>query len=240
MTATAILITLGSFIAAYINAVFATGGFFVMLAFGTTALPLTIAIPLQPAFIYTSLMARVAYFWKELDRKIVLSFSIGAVVGVFLGARIFITLPEWIISIGIGTMMLLITWMPAVKFRPRFKYPYLPIGFLHAFLTTVFGASGLLQTIMVRTSLLKLEITSTLAACFIVLETMRSIGYAAQGFNYTGHLALIALASLAGIAGTWAGKGAEHLISDQAFRTVFKWLMTLVALRLLYKAWVLI
>jgi uncharacterized membrane protein YfcA len=39
--------------------------------------------------------------------------------------------------------------------------------------------------------------------------------------------------------GTWVGKHTEHLISEKVFRIIFKWMMTLVALRLIYRGWLL-
>jgi uncharacterized membrane protein YfcA len=45
------------------------------------------------------------------------------------------------------------------------------------------------------------------------------------------------MATIAGVAATWAGKRVTCKVSEQAFRRVFKSLITLVALRLLLKAW---
>ena len=69
---------------------------------------------------------------------------------------------------------------------------------------------------------------------------MRVIGYASVGFNYGEHINLIILASVAGIFGTWVGKYTEHFISEKLFRIIFKWLITFVALRLLYKGLVIL
>jgi uncharacterized membrane protein YfcA len=235
INSTAIIITLGSFIAAYVNAVFATGGYFIMLAVCTSLLPMTIAIPIQPALIYTSLIARVGYFKAHTNWHIVLTFCVGAVIGVFIGAKTFIQLSESILSLAVGIMIVVIVWLPKTGFRIQIKYPYFTVGILHAFLTTAIGASAVLQTIILRSPLLKLQITGTLAACFLAMEGMRIIGYASVGFDYTEFLTLIIMSSLAGIAGTWIGKRTEHLISEKLFRVVFKWLITFVALRLLYK-----
>jgi uncharacterized protein len=237
---TTLIITFASFLAAYINAVFATGGYFVILAISTWVLPMTTALPLQPSLIYTSLIARVAYFWTHSDWSIVLTFCVGAVLGVFLGANAFIYLSEAILSLSVGGMMLFITWLPPVSYRLKIKYPYIPVGIIHGFLTTAIGGSAVLQTIIMRTTLLKRQVTATLASCFIAMETMRIIGYASVGFNYAEHIPIIITASIAGVLGTWVGKHTEHFISEKLFRIIFKWLMTFIALRLLYRGWVLI
>ena len=235
INSTTVFITLGSFIAAYVNAVFATGGYFIMLAVCTSLLPMTIAVPIQPALIYTSLIARVSYFWSHTNWQIVLTFCIGAVIGVVIGAKTFIQLSESILSLAVGVMIGIIVWLPKTGFRLQLKHPYFSVGVLHAFLTTAIGASAFVQTIILRSPLLKRQITGTLAACFLAMEGMRIIGYAIVGFNYVNYITLIIMASLAGIVGTWIGKRTEHHISEKLFRVVFKWMITIVALRLMYK-----
>jgi len=237
---TTLIITLGSFIAAYVNAVFATGGYFIILAIVTWVLPMTTALPLTPSLIYTSLIARVAWFWSHTNWPIVFTFCLGAVIGVASGAYTFVYLSEAILSLAVGGMILFITWLPPVGYRPKMKYPYFPVGILHGYLTTAIGGSAILQTILMRTTLLKRQVTGTLASCFIAMESMRVIGYASVGFDYGDYLPVIFAASIAGILGTWIGKRTEHFISERHFRIIFKCLLTFVALRLIYKGWLLI
>ena len=47
MDLTLIVIILGGFCASFINAAFATGGIYIMLAATSSVLPLTVAVPLQ-------------------------------------------------------------------------------------------------------------------------------------------------------------------------------------------------
>ncbi|NNE37138.1 MAG: sulfite exporter TauE/SafE family protein, partial [Gammaproteobacteria bacterium] len=112
--------------------------------------------------------------------------------------------------------------------------PYIPVGLVHGFLTTAIGGSAILQMIIMRTNLIKRQVTGTLASCFLAMEAMRVMGYASVGFNYVEHITVIIFASITGILGTWVGKHTEHFISEKNFRIVFKWMMTLIALRLIY------
>ena len=45
MDYTLVIITLGSFLAAFVNAAFATGGVYLLLAAGSTVFPMTVVIP---------------------------------------------------------------------------------------------------------------------------------------------------------------------------------------------------
>lgn len=55
------------------------------------------------------------------------------------------------------------------------------------------------------------------------------------GFSYRDYLPHILGATVAGFAGTWLGKWVTHHISETLFRQVFRGLVTVIALRLIYK-----
>jgi uncharacterized membrane protein YfcA len=239
MDVTLVVITLGSFVASFVNVAFATGGVYLLLAASTAVLPITAAVPLQSAFAFSSLLARIGYFWSHIRWPIVAAFALGAAIGVALGARVFVSLPEATIAGLLGCLLLVLIWFPTVGRRLPLKHPFFLVGGLHSFLATLFGVGALLQPAMLRTRLLKLQITATLAACLITMDVFKITGYVAVGFDYRDYLPHIALATVAGLLGTWAGKHVTHRISETTFRRVFKWLITVVALRLLYRAWVL-
>ena len=94
-----VIITFGSLIAAFVNAAFATGGVYILLASGSAVFPMTVAVPLMPLLAFASLVARVFFFWKHVYWHIVLAVFIGSSVGVFLGVNIFILIPEALLSL---------------------------------------------------------------------------------------------------------------------------------------------
>jgi len=117
------------------------------------------------------------------------------------------------------------------------RHPFFFVGGIHAFLSTLFGVGTLLQPAILRTNLVKLQITGTLAASLAILDVFKITGYVWHGFHYTPYIAHIVLATIAGFAGTWAGRQITHRVSEAVFRLVFKGLITLVAIRLLYRGW---
>ena len=229
------VITAGCFLAAFINAAFATGGVYIMLAASTSVLPLTAAVPLQAAFSFASLLARMIYFWTHINWRIVAGFAIGSAIGVFFGARVFVSLPEATIATLLGCLLIFLIWTPTSRIQINIKHPFFYVGVIHSFLGTLFGVGTLLQPAILRTRLRKLEITSTLAGCLLSMDIFKITGYVAYGFDYRAYIPHIVMATLAGIVGTWMGKRVTHFVSERVFRAVFKWLITLVAIRLLYK-----
>lgn len=232
---TLVVITVGGFIAAFVNAAFATGGVYIVLLSSISVLPITAAIQLQAAFSASSLFGRVFFFWKDIDWTIVSTFALGCLVGVGLGTVTFANLPDQLISILLGFVLLLMIWLPKLPKAPRLKRPFMYIGVVHSYISAIFGVGGILQPAILRTDLRKDVITGTLAACMVAMEAMKVSGYLSIGFNYANYIPHIICANIAGVLGVWAGKRVTHLISEQTFRTFFKIFVSLVALRLIWR-----
>ena len=230
-----VIITFGSLIAAFVNAAFATGGVYILLASGSAVFPMTIAVPLLPLLAFASLVARVFFFWKHVYWHIVLAVFIGSSVGVFLGVNIFIMIPEALLSLIIGCLLIVLIWAGSFKLPVSSSKIFIFVGMVHSLVATVFGVGAFLQPAILRTELVKLQITGTLAACMLSMDIFKIVGFSSLGFNYIQFLPHIIGATLAGFFGTWAGKRATKKISEILFRKVFKWLVTLIALRLVFK-----
>ena len=230
-----LVITLGSFAAAFVNAAFATGGVYIMLLASVSVLPISFAVPLQPAFAGASLSARIFLFRQYINWRIVSVFVLGSLLGVYLGTRTFVAMPENTIAILLGVVLLALIWMPGFKRRIPIRHPFFFVGIVHSYLGALFGVGGVLQPFMLRTDLVKLQITGTLAACLLALDVLKATGYVSFGFSYLDFIPHIIGATVAGFAGTWVGKRVTHHISEDLFRRVFRILVSLVALRLVYK-----
>lgn len=229
-----IVVTFGSLVAAFINAVFATGGVYILLAIGSTIFPMTIAVPLMPLLAFASLISRVFFFWKHIAWRIVLPVFIGSSLGVFLGVKVFIMIPEKLLSLIIGCLILVIIWVGTFKLPAGSSKIFILVGTVHSFVATIFGVGAFLQPAILRTELVKMQITGTLAACMLLMDIFKIIGFSSLGFNYLTYLPHIVGATFAGFLGTWLGKRTTKKISEITFRKVFKWLVTLIALRLVF------
>ena len=106
---------------------------------------------------------------------------------------------------------------------------------VHSFIATVFGVGAFLQPAILRTELIKMQITGTLAACMLSMDIFKVFWFSNIGFDYLIYLPHILCATIAGLVGTWLGKRTTTMVSEQTFRRVFKFIVTLIALRLLFK-----
>jgi uncharacterized membrane protein YfcA len=224
----------GSFLAAVSNAAFSTGGAMIVLAVTSTVLPASMVVPLHSTLLIGSTASRALVFRRHVDWKIAGPFLVGSVFAVAIGARIYFTLPESVIGIAIALVMLVAIWLPGISWRPRLRHPWAVVGFVHSLLSTLFAYGALLHAVILQTGLQRREIVGTMAVALTGMGVFKISGYALNGFDYRPFALVILLSVLAAFLGTWVGKRINDRVSEDTFRFVFRALVTVTALRLLY------
>lgn len=228
------IIVAGSFLAALSNAAFSAGGALIILAITSTVLPVAAIVPIHSTLLIGSTSTRALIFRREIDWRIAGPFLLGSVVAVALGSRIYVELPETAIATAISLVMLIAIWLPDIRWRPNVKNPWIIVGFIHSLLSTLFAYGALLHAIILHTGLGKRQIVGTMAACLTGMGLLKIAGYSLNGFDYAPYLQIIVFSIAAAFLGTWVGKLVIDRISEAVFRTVFRVLVTITALRLLY------
>ncbi len=232
----ALVIVVGSFLAAVFNAAFSNGGAMIVLAATSAVLPIAAIVPIHSTLLIGSTVSRTVLFREHIDWSIVRPFLVGSVIAVAIASRIYAELPDTVIATSIGALMLVAIWLPAVSWRPRIRHPWAVVGFVHSFVSTLFAYGALLHAIILHTGLRRREVVATMAASVTGMSLFKIIGYAVNGFDYRPYLEVVALSILAAFAGTWVGKLVIDRISEAVFRFVFRLLVTVTAIRLLYVA----
>jgi uncharacterized membrane protein YfcA len=228
------VIVAGSFLAALCNAAFSAGGALIILAVTSFVLPVGAIVPIHSTLLIGSTSSRTLFFWRDIDWHIAGPFLAGSVFAVAIGARLYVELPEKFIATAISIVMLFAIWLPDVRWRPRLRHPWAVVGFFHSLLSTLFAYGALLHAIILHTGLKKRQIVATMAVSLTGMGIFKISAYALNGFDYGPYLQIIVFAIAAGFLGTWIGRMVIERISEQLFRSVFRALITLTALRLLY------
>jgi uncharacterized membrane protein YfcA len=231
---TALIIIVGSLVASIFNAAFSAGGALIILAITSTVLPVQAIVPIHSTLLIGSTLTRVMLFWDYIDWKIVIPFLVGAFAGAFIGARVYIELPETAIALAIGIVMLIAIWLPNVPWRPRLRHPWAIVGFIHALLSTLFAYGAVMHAVILQTGLNRRQIVGTLGGCLSGMSIFKIVGYASFGFDYSPYFHVIAAAIAVSLIGTAIGKMIVDKLSEQKFRFIFRALITVTALRLLY------
>ena len=229
-----IVIVAGSFVASVFNAAFSAGGALIILAITSTVLPIQAIVPVHSTLLIGSTVTRIMFFWHAIDWSIVRPFLVGSLIGALLGARIYIGLPEAIIATAISVLMLVAIWLPKVSWRPRIRHPWAIVGFVHTLVSTLFAYGALLHSVILHTNLRRQQIVGTMAGALAGMSVFKIAGYAYYGFDYSPYLAVITAAVAVSFAGTAIGKRMGDKLPEDKFRFVYRVLITVTALRLLY------
>lgn len=228
------VIVLGSFLAAVSNAAFSSGGAMIILAITSTVLPVTAIVPIHSTLLIGSTASRAIVFRRHVEWRIAGPFLAGSVVAVAIASRLYFELPDKIIAAAIAVVMLVAIWLPGIGWRPKVRHPWAIVGFVHSFLSTLFAYGALLHAVILHTGLDRRRILGTMAVALTGMGVFKISGYALNGFDYRPYLLVIALSVAAAFLGTLVGKQVVDRISERTFRLVFRALVTLTAIRLLY------
>lgn len=234
------LIVTSSFVASAISGAFAIGGGFFMLAVVATFFPIAAVVPMHSALMLGTSVGRSIFFRRYIHWPIAVPFVLGCLIGAPVGARIYVDLPEALIAVTVGVFILAALWVPPLVWKPRIRHPFFFVGIVHSFLSTLFSFGGVMQPLMMRTTLDKLQVIATLAVSLLFMNVFKLAGYATFGFDFRPYISLIAVAVLAGVAGAGAGMQIVQRMPEDKFRMVFKVIMTALALQLFYRAWTLV
>jgi uncharacterized membrane protein YfcA len=114
---------------------------------------------------------------------------------------------------------------------------FLAVGAITAFITMFAGATGpLLAPFLAPERLGDRHATiATIAACMWLKHGLKVAAFAIAGFAYGPWLPLAAVMIASGFLGTVFGKRVVARIPEARFRAVFKGLLTVLALRLIYQ-----
>ena len=114
----------------------------IVLAATSAVLPITAIVPIHSTLLIGSTASRVVVFREFIRWHIAGPFLIGSVIAVAIASRLYVELPEQVIAIAIGTLMLIAIWLPTINWRPRIAHPWGIVGFVHSFLSTLFAVGA--------------------------------------------------------------------------------------------------
>jgi len=227
------------FVGAYLSTVAGMGGGLLILASCSQIMPIATVIPLNGVFVLAGQITRTSQFYRHINWQITAPFIPGSVIGALIGTVIYFRLSETAIALILGSVMLWFSWVPSSPasrlVAEKIPAPYFWVGIIHTFLSTVSGIGGLLQSLMVNSSMKKEGIVATIAGTLLAMSLFKTAGYFLAGFDYRNWLAIILLSWITGIAGTTAGKYSLDKMPDIFFRRLIKSMVTIFALRLFWQ-----
>lgn len=214
------------------------GGGVLLLAIMSMLLPVAAIIPLHGLVQLGSNANRAMLTAAHINWKVVVWFAPGVIVGAILASLLLVELPPAFLQLSIAGFILLLCWGPAIPAVATGALGTFIAALLTTFISHFVGATGpLVAAFIKRQQQEQRQATvATFAATMTLQHAPKTLVYTAAGFVFYEWLGLALLMILAGVIGTKLGLGLLEKTSDQRFAKIFNWLLTLLALRLIWQA----
>ncbi|MGD2167872.1 MAG: sulfite exporter TauE/SafE family protein [Gammaproteobacteria bacterium] len=227
------LAALTSFITASLGA----GGGVMMLAILAQVLPPQVIIPVHGIVQLGSNSGRAAMSWRHIDWSIIGLFFIGSVFGAALASLVLVTLTPRAIYLIIAAFTLFLCWGPRLPSLALGRFGAATTGLVTTFLTMFAGATGpLVAAFITQRHTEKFATVATFGAAMSVQHTFKAVVFQAAGFDLRPWIWLMIAMVISGAIGTWCGLRLLRRFPAQHFQTVFKIVLSLLAIRLLWQA----
>lgn len=228
------LLVLGFFstFTALVTAVAGLGGGMLLLALMAQLFAPSILIPLHGVAQLFSNSNRGIIHRTTLKWSYLRSFVFGSFIGAFACVPLVVFVDPYVGALGVGCFILLITWFPTWLNASRL--PPILSGGLSSGLGVLFGATGpLAMSAHPKACWSKEEIVGNHGAAMAFQHGFKVIAYLVVGVQLYAYIPHIAVLFVGAWFGTFVGTRLLSKLSDDRFKIVLKWMLTVLAVRLI-------
>jgi len=233
------LLWLVAFATAVLSAIVGMAGGMTLLAVMLLFLPPLVVIPLHGVIQLAANTSRTWIQRSHVDRSILWRFAVPLLPIGVLTLTFARALPEDSLRVGIGAFVLLATWAPgllllgAAPEQLDRQRRFFGLGALAGAMNMTIGASGpLIAPFFLGLGLSRQALVGTKAACQAAGHLAKILLFGVVGFAFAEHGLFLVGAVAAVIAGTWLGSRILEHVSERAFVTLYRTVLTLIAIRL--------
>ena len=191
-------------------------------------------IPLHAVTQLASNISRMGFGWEHVDLSLVAPFMLGAIAGVLVGGQIFLSLNLDLLPAIMGTVILVITWIPLPKAQGEGNWPLVLLGFCQTGIGMLVGATGPLgAALLARRRQQRDWLVVNTAVYMTVNHLLKIIAFGFMGFVFSDYLWLLLGMVLAVTAGSWLGTRLRRHVPEINFQFWFRILVSLLAARMI-------
>lgn len=225
-----------AFLTSLIMAVFGVAGGLMLISIMANVVPAAALVPVHGAVQLFSIVSRVGFELPKARWRLFLSFFLGAVPGFCIGLVLLSNLNlEWL-PILIGIFLLYLTWGPPLRIKGvTGRWEFALIGFFQLSISILVPAGPLTGPALLRQGLDRDEVVITQGMMMGVVQVLKIIAYLFVGFSLLEWWSLILVMGGFAVLGSLAGTKLRHRIPSERFANIFRWLLTGLALRMLWK-----
>lgn len=230
-----ILLVLIAFGTSTLTAITGVGGGVLLIALIPGFLPAAAIVPVHGAVQLVSNTSRAFFGWRFMRLELVSGFIGGACLGGIAAAGITQHINLEYSPLFIAAYILYNLWGPPLKLEIPGAGEFVVIGALQTGLSMIVGATGPMgQAALLRRGLQRDAQVVTAAVMMTFTHLIKIILFAILGFSFVAYWQIIAGMSLGVIAGAWLGTHIRYRIPEAPFKTFLRWLLTLLAVRMIY------
>lgn len=227
-----ITVLLSSFVSGFTG----MGGGVILLTVMIPMFPPHIIIPLHGVIQLASNFSRVVTSPDDIDFKVFIIFSLGALLGCFAVLPINLDINTDFITLLMIISILIFTWIPLKFITNRFKGSFFVIGVVSSFLSNFIGSTGPLSApFFLHSHLKQSNFVVTKAACQLPVHLFKVIVYIISGFILKDWIYYILTAIPLVLTGNMIGKYFTNKIPGNHYNVVIKIVITLITVRMLVK-----
>jgi uncharacterized membrane protein YfcA len=233
----AILLIIASFFTSATTASFGLGGGVMMLALMGLFIPVAALIPVQGIVQLGSNTGRAWVQRAHVRTSIMRPFLIGSLFGAIVGGFTVVQLPDQVMKALLGAFILVITWAKIPGLKSLTGLGLAVASGVIACLSMFLGATGPLMVSVLGAMIHndRKALVATSAAALTVHHGLKVLVFGLAGFAFREWLPLIAAMIATGYLGTLTGSTLLNRIPEEKFRLVFKIILTLLALQMLWR-----
>ncbi|MEZ5571643.1 MAG: sulfite exporter TauE/SafE family protein [Halioglobus sp.] len=226
------------FLTSSLAAVMGMGGGILLLAAMPGLVPNNVILPLHAVTQLASNFSRAAFGWRDIEWGIMPAIAVGAVAGAWLGSEVYQSLDVRWLPAWIGVLILLFTWVPIPRLPGGGQVSLALLGFYQTGLGMIAGATGPVgAAVLLRRNTGRDWLVVNTAVYMTINHVVRVLAFFALGFSLMAWWQLAGAMVVAGICGSWVGTHLRNLLPQRNFQRLFRWLVTLLALRMVAMPW---
>ncbi|OGW85976.1 MAG: hypothetical protein A3C35_07365 [Omnitrophica bacterium RIFCSPHIGHO2_02_FULL_46_11] len=225
-----------AFVASTLSGIIGFGGAMLFLPVLVALYGVRASVPILTVSVLLGNASRVYFNRRELDLKLVLLFSAGAIPFAILGSFVYVALPAFWIKKGIGIFLLITVLLRHVhsEFKLTQSWVFVPLGVVTGFLSALMGGVGPVSSpFFLAYGLTKEAFVGTEALCAVGMHLVKSITY--NRLHILNARELIAGLSFGGVMtlGSYVARKVLEKLSRQKFLMLVEILLVVVGLDML-------
>ncbi|MEM1331882.1 MAG: sulfite exporter TauE/SafE family protein [Actinomycetota bacterium] len=224
-----------------LSAVAGLGGGVILLAVIAQFVAPTVAIPIQGAIQLASNSSRAWFLRDDVSWAPVGWSSILLLPASLLGVAVAASLPDDTMRLVLACFVLVLAWRPSLlKWRSSESLPrpaLVAVGGVSGFVNTTVGASGPVASPFFKAATAThVAFVATAAVTQVFAHAAKLVAFTADGWNVSDHVGVIAVGIGGVVIGSRIGTRLVGRISEQRLGTLFRVVLTALAVRLIVTA----